>query len=59
MDKVIMEIMYIEGKERTCCGTIGKGIKKKETFARRLRRSYQMTGWRHDIKELKNESMRK
>lgn len=52
-------------KKRTYSGTFSsntEGIKKKEAFARRLRRhgqGDQMTVKKDDMKEVKNESMQK
>lgn len=36
-----------------------KGIKIKEAFARRLRRSYQTMSGRDDVREVKNKSVQK
>lgn len=36
-----------------------KGIKIKEAFAKRLRRSYQTMSRRDDVREVKNESVQK
>ena len=55
--------MYIEKKKKkkrilsVTFSKNSKGIKIKEAFARRLRRSYQTTSRRDDVRQVKTESV--